>query len=368
MTEVERVMRAAVEEARGRVGVVGDAGYGTAIAIEFAKAAERAGADAILLLPPYLLGVEQAGLEAHVDAVCSAIGIGIVIYDRDNAIYSLAERHKNLIGYKDGRGDVEQLVGVRQMLGDRLVYIGGLLPGLRRYNVVIGYANEPLQAGSWVHEALLSIPEAPPLDRIPVATRAKWSEPALEGYTFEGYRNFDGSVGTRNVLAITTTVQCVAGVVDHAVRQIRSELLPRFPNVDDAIGLEHIYGCGVAIDAPDADIPIRTLRYISRNPNFAGGLMVVGLGCEKLQPERLLPPGTVPARMGSSGDLGFALVRLQDEPYVGFEAMIAAIMAAAAKHLARLHVDAKPALHRRSSSACSAAAVMPSAVSPPILP
>jgi 5-dehydro-4-deoxyglucarate dehydratase len=81
-------MRAAVEEARGRVGVVGDAGYGTAIAIEFAKAAERAGADAILLLPPYLLGVKPAGLEAHVDAVCSAIGIGIVIYDRDNAIYS----------------------------------------------------------------------------------------------------------------------------------------------------------------------------------------------------------------------------------------------------------------------------------------
>jgi len=132
MTEAERVTRAAVEEARGRVPVVGAAGYGTAIAIEFAKAAERAGADAILLLPPYLLGVEQAGLEAHVDAVCRAIGIGIVIYNRDNAIYSaesvarLAERHKNFIGYKDGRGDVEQLVLVRQMLGDRLVYIGGM--------------------------------------------------------------------------------------------------------------------------------------------------------------------------------------------------------------------------------------------------
>jgi len=151
---------------------------------------------------------------------------------------------------------------------------------VRRYNVVIGYANEPLQAGSWVHEALLSIPEAPPLHRMPVATRAEWNEPTLAGYTFEGYRNTDGSVGTRNVLAITTTVQCVAGVVDHAVQRIRSELLPRFPNVDDAIGLEHIYGCGVAIDAPDADIPIRTLRNISLNPNFGGGLMVVGLGCE----------------------------------------------------------------------------------------
>jgi len=132
MTEAERVTRSAVEEARGRVPVVGGAGYGTAIAIEFAKAAERAGAAAILLLPPYLLGVEEAGLEAHVHAVCRSIGIGIVLYNRDNAIYSadsvarLAERHKNFIGYKDGRGDVEQLVRVRRMLGDRLVFIGGM--------------------------------------------------------------------------------------------------------------------------------------------------------------------------------------------------------------------------------------------------
>src|SRR5262252_6090065 len=51
---------------------------------------------------------------------------------------------------------------------------------VRRYNVVIGYANEPLRAGSWVHEALLLIPEAPPLHRVPVATRAQWNEPTLE--------------------------------------------------------------------------------------------------------------------------------------------------------------------------------------------
>src|SRR5262245_65189643 len=132
MTEAERVTRAAVEEARGRVPVVGGAGYGTAIAIEFAKAAERAGADAVLLLPPYLLGVEQAGLEAHVDAVCKAIGIGVIIYNRDNAIYSsetvarLVDRHKNLIGYKDGHGDVEQIVRVSQMIGDRIVLMGGI--------------------------------------------------------------------------------------------------------------------------------------------------------------------------------------------------------------------------------------------------
>ena len=108
--------------------------------------------------------------------------------------------------------------------------------------------------------------------------------PPLEGYTFQGYRNADGSVGTRNILAITTTVQCVAGVVDFAVQRIKAELLPRFPNVDDVVGLEHGYGCGVAIDAPDAVIPIRTLRNISLNPNFGNEVIVVSLGCEKLQP------------------------------------------------------------------------------------
>jgi 5-dehydro-4-deoxyglucarate dehydratase len=132
MAEAERVTRAAVEEAKGRLPIVGGTGYGTAIAVEFAKAAERAGADAVLVLPPYLLGLEQTGLEAHVDAICKAIGIGVILYNRDNAIYSaetvarLADRHRNMIGYKDGHGDVEQLVRVRQIVGDRLVYIGGM--------------------------------------------------------------------------------------------------------------------------------------------------------------------------------------------------------------------------------------------------
>ena len=71
----------------------------------------------------------------------------------------------------------------------------------------------------------------------------------------------------------------------------RANCCRRFPSVDDVVALEHTYGCGVAIDAPDAIVPIRTLRNISLNPNFGGEVMVVSLGCEKLQPERLLPPG-----------------------------------------------------------------------------
>ena len=130
--EYRSVVRAAADEAAGKVPVVAGTGYGTQAAIEFARAAEAAGADGVLLFPPYLIGAEQEGLARHVEAVCVAVSIGVVVYNRDNAIYSaatlarLAETCPNLIGFKDGYGDVEQLVAVRQRLGDRLVYIGGM--------------------------------------------------------------------------------------------------------------------------------------------------------------------------------------------------------------------------------------------------
>jgi galactarate dehydratase len=196
-----------------------------------------------------------------------------------------------------------------------------------RYNVTIGTALHDIPAGSWINERQLNMPAAPDLSDLPIATRADEPMPPLTGYTFQGYRNTDGSAATRNILGITTTVQCVSGVVEHAVRRIKAELLPRFSNVDDVVGLEHSYGCGVAIDAPGAGVPIRTLRNISLNPNFGGATMVVGLGCEKLQPERLFPPGA---------SAPFSLVTLQDESHVGFESMIASIMAMAETHLASL--------------------------------
>src|SRR5215207_8224173 len=137
-----------------------------------------------------------------------------------------------------------------------------------RYDVPIGYALKDIPAGSWVHERLLRMPEARGLDDLPIADARTEPQAPIEGYTFEGYRNPDGSVGTRNILAITQSVQCVAGVTRFALERIKSELLPKYLNVDDVVALEHGYGCGVAIDAPDAKIPIRTLRNISLNPNF----------------------------------------------------------------------------------------------------
>jgi len=206
-----------------------------------------------------------------------------------------------------------------------------------RYNVPVGYARQNIPAGSWVHERLLDIPSARELLDLPMATVKPTPQTPLEGFTFEGYVNADGSVGTRNLLALTTTVQCVAGVVKIAVERIERELLPLYPNVDGVVGLEHSYGCGVAIDAPGAEIPIRTLRHISLNPNFGGEVMVVRLGCEELQPDRLLPPGSFPILDQRDAGDGPDLVCLQDDAHVGFLSMIDHIVQSARPHLERLN-------------------------------
>jgi galactarate dehydratase len=206
-----------------------------------------------------------------------------------------------------------------------------------RYGVPIGYALKAIPAGSWVHERLLQMPSARALEGLPLATVKPPVHEPLTGHTFEGYRNADGSVGTRNILAITTTVQCVAGVVAQAVARIKAELLPLYPNVDDVVGLEHSYGCGVAIDAPDAVIPIRTLKNISLNPNFGGEVMVVSLGCEKLQPARLLPPGSFPITDGRDASAGPDTICLQDDAHVGFMSMLDDIVQSARPHLERLN-------------------------------
>ncbi|WP_373699131.1 UxaA family hydrolase [Neisseria dentiae] len=199
-----------------------------------------------------------------------------------------------------------------------------------RYGEIIGYAVEDIARGAWIDESKVELPEAPPLETLPLATRPAPELEPLTGFTFEGYRNKDGSVGTRNLLGITTSVHCVAGVVDYVVKLIEQKLLPKYPNVDGVVGLNHLYGCGVAINAPAAVVPIRTIHNIALNPNFGGEIMVVGLGCEKLQPARLLEgtADTIPIQTESA-----SVTSLQDEQFVGFQAMVASIMETAEQHL-----------------------------------
>ncbi|MFO3704748.1 galactarate dehydratase [Xanthomonas codiaei] len=196
-----------------------------------------------------------------------------------------------------------------------------------RLGAVIGTANAAIARGAWVSEQLLAMPEAPELATLDLALHPAPEPEPLQGYTFQGYRNRDGSVGTRNILGIMTSVQCVVGVLGHAVERIRAELLPRYPHVDDVVAVNHVYGCGVAITAPEAIIPIRTLRNIARSPNFGGQALIVGLGCEKLAPERLLPDDA------SDDDSG--VYRLQ-QASLGFADMVGSIMAMAEERLRHL--------------------------------
>ena len=205
--------------------------------------------------------------------------------------------------------------------------------GIVRYGVTIGHALRALSAGSWVEESAIAMPPARELEGLAWSGNPPAALAPLDGHTFEGFRNPDGSVGTRNLLAISTSVQCVAGVVDFAVRRIREELLPRYPNVDGVVALEHTYGCGVAIDAPGAEIPIRTLRNIAANPNFGGRAMLVSLGCEKLQPARLFPRGPGSMRIPIQGVGEGEVVCLQDSAHVGFASMIDSIVNSAERHL-----------------------------------
>ncbi|MEU3846884.1 5-dehydro-4-deoxyglucarate dehydratase [Micrococcus terreus] len=130
--EHAQVVRAAVESTRPEVPVLGSAGGSTRQAIAQAQASEAAGAEGILLLPPYLSECGQPGLLEHASAIIGSVKIAVIVYNRANAIYSaetvaeLARRHENFIGFKDAIGDIEHLTKVYTRNGDRLFYLGGL--------------------------------------------------------------------------------------------------------------------------------------------------------------------------------------------------------------------------------------------------
>jgi galactarate dehydratase len=201
-----------------------------------------------------------------------------------------------------------------------------------RYGVVVGIAKNRIAKGSWVREKMLTIPPAPDLDAIAKMNPAELppAEP-LEGYTFEGYRNADGTVGTLNILAVSTSVNCVEGVLEVAMKRIREELLPKYPHVDDVVALQHEYGCGVPMDSPDVGIPIKLLRNIALNPNFGGEALMISLGCEKIQPEIIFPKDTQEFQKK-----GPYVIVLQDPKFTSFESMIAEIMKEAEMRLQRL--------------------------------
>jgi 5-dehydro-4-deoxyglucarate dehydratase len=130
--EYPEIIQTAVQTCRGKVPIIAGAGGPTRFAIQCAQAAEKAGAHGILLLPHYLTEAGQEGLAAHVEAVCKSVKFGVIVYNRGQSrlypetLAKLAERCPNLVGFKDGIGDIELMSSIYLRMGDRFAYLGGL--------------------------------------------------------------------------------------------------------------------------------------------------------------------------------------------------------------------------------------------------
>jgi 5-dehydro-4-deoxyglucarate dehydratase len=130
--EYPSIIKTAVDTCRGNVPIIAGTGGSTRFAIACAQEAERQGAHGILLLPHYLTEAGQDGLVAHVEAVCKSVKFGVIVYNRNvckltpDSLAKLADRCPNLIGFKDGVGDIEAMVAIYQRMGDRFSYLGGL--------------------------------------------------------------------------------------------------------------------------------------------------------------------------------------------------------------------------------------------------
>ena len=232
-------------------------------------------------------------------------------------------------GLKAGTDVAEDFIITEDVAHGQKIALADIGPGqaIVRYGEIIGTAKRQIKKGGWVSQECIALPVPPDLNEIPIATRTLNLPPLRKAYTFKGYRNHDGSVGTKNILAVMTSVQCVAGFAEHIARKISAELLPRYPNVDAVVPVNHLYGCGVAINAPDAEIPIRSLQNLMSHPNFGKESLIIGLGCEKLEPQTLIS-----ANPQVSNDL----VRLQD-CVGGFEVMVRNSLELAEQKLRRLN-------------------------------
>ena len=246
----------------------------------------------------------------------------IKINDRDNVAIAVNE-------IKAGTQVMEGVTASQDIPQAHKIALEDILAGgaIVRYGVVLGYAINPIRKGDWINETMLELPTPPSVDEMRFATNLVTELPDPPVTVWEGYP-VEGSMfaGTRNILGISTTVQCVTGVLNVAVERMKRELLPKYPNVDGIVPINHAYGCGVAINAPEAKVPIRALRNLAKHPNFGGELMVVGLGCEKFTVEMLLDEADISPEN---------VIILQEKK--GFDAMIDALMEMADKKLARLN-------------------------------
>lgn len=204
--------------------------------------------------------------------------------DKDNCITVLNEK-----GIKDGTlvEGLDVKTSEKAKYGEKISIID-MAPNnpIIRYGEIIGYTKNKVKKGGVIRADNVFIKKSDNLNvNIPfTSNNTRYNH--KERY-FYGYKNSDGTIGTRNFLAVSTNVQCSEGFIKILQNRITKELLPKYPNVDGVVTVSHAYGCGVAINADNSDIPQRIIKNILTNPNFGNQVLLVSLGCEKLTPDML---------------------------------------------------------------------------------
>jgi altronate hydrolase len=157
-----------------------------------------------------------------------------------------------------------------------------------KFGQIIGFASGDIAAGAHVHVQNCVLQD---FERdYQFASAPAWSAPSLDGLpqTFMGYRRANGRAGTRNYVAILTSVNCSASVARFVAREVeQSGILDGYPNIDGVVAFTHGTGCGMADTGEGYELLKRTMWGHAANPNTGGALMI-GLGCEVFQIPRLM--------------------------------------------------------------------------------
>jgi len=164
---------------------------------------------------------------------------------------------------------------------------------VHKYGQSIGRASADIAAGQHVHTHNLGMDDTSRTYEFGTA-RTRLPAPSGPPRTFQGYRRANGHVGTRNVVAVLTSVNCSASAATMIAEQFRGTALDAFPNVDGVVALTHQSGCGLVSGSDGANMLVRTLRGYARHPNV-GGLLVLGLGCEMVPAASLVEGLDLPA-------------------------------------------------------------------------
>ncbi len=158
---------------------------------------------------------------------------------------------------------------------------------VRKYGQIIGFATRPIAAGAHVHVHNVAIRDLARDYEFGTETRAPEPVPETARATFDGFLRADGRVGTRNYIGVLSTVNCSGSVARFIAEAFRGDALADYPEVDGVVVLNHGIGCGLAPVGDADDKIMRTFAGYARHPNFAG-VLIVGLGCERLQVRLLL--------------------------------------------------------------------------------